>query len=107
MAKKIPLYPRIDYAKKIAKEFLLKSQITSLPINPIAVCKQHGFTVKSVSEAENTIKEIDPFEIRSNPNCDAKTYLTSKANILLFMMKLFFLRVGLFGLLPMNWLILY
>jgi hypothetical protein len=60
MAKKIPLYPRIDYAKKVAKEFLLKSQITSLPINPIAVCKQHGFTVKSVSEAENTIKEIDP-----------------------------------------------
>ncbi|MDD3271730.1 MAG: ImmA/IrrE family metallo-endopeptidase [Syntrophomonadaceae bacterium] len=83
MAKKIPLYPRIDYAKKVAKEFLLKSQITSLPINPIAVCKQHGFTVKSVSEAENTIKEIDPFEIRSNPNCDAKTYLTSKGKYLI------------------------
>ncbi|NLZ53729.1 MAG: ImmA/IrrE family metallo-endopeptidase, partial [Thermoanaerobacteraceae bacterium] len=83
MAKKIPLYPRRDYAKKLAKEFLLQSKITSLPIDPIAVCKQHGFTVKSVLEAENTINEFDPFEIRVNPNCDAKTYLTSEGKYLI------------------------
>lgn len=83
MAKRIPLYPRRDYAKKMAKEFLLKSQITSLPIDPIAVCKQQGFTIKSVAEAERTVNEFDPFEIRTNPNCDAKTYLTSEGKYLI------------------------
>jgi Zn-dependent peptidase ImmA (M78 family) len=83
MAKKIPLYSRRDYAKKMAKEFLLNSQITSLPIDPIAVCKQHGLTIKSVAEAEKTVNEFDPFEIRTNPDCDAKTYLTSEGKYLI------------------------
>ncbi len=78
MAKKIPIYPRKKYAKRRAKEFILQSKIKSLPINPFAVCKQEGIIVKSVTEAEECIDEIDPFEVRDNPDCDAKTYLTSK-----------------------------
>lgn len=77
MARKIPLYPRKDFAKKAAKEFLLKSKVKSLPINPYAICKQHGFVIRSVSEIEDLIDEIDPFDIRYNTDCDAKTYLTS------------------------------
>lgn len=77
MAKRIPLYPRIDYAKQLAKEFIIKLKIKSLPINPFAICSQCGYIVKSVSQTEKIIDEIDPFEVRDNPNCDAKTYLTS------------------------------
>jgi len=78
MAKRIPLYPRRDYAKKLAKEFLIKSKVKALPINPFAICKQHGFVIRSVKETEDIIHEIDPFDVRENPDCDAKTYLTSK-----------------------------
>ena len=78
MAMRIPLYPRKDYAKKMAKEFIIKSKVKSLPINPFAVCEHHGFIIKSVSQAEDIIDEVDPFDVRDNPECDAKTYLTSK-----------------------------
>lgn len=77
MAKKIPLYPRHGFARKLAKEFLLQSKVKSLPVNPMAICNQQGFIIRSVSEAEELIDELDPFDVRSNPECDAKTYLTS------------------------------
>ncbi len=77
MQKRIPLYPRNDLAKKAAKAFLLKSKISTLPVNPFALCNQHGFVIRSVSETEDLIDEIDPFDVRDNPDCDAKTYLTS------------------------------
>ncbi len=77
MTKKVPLYPRYGLARKLAKEFLLQSKVKSLPVNPMAICNQHGFIIRSVSEAEEIIAEIDPFDVRGNPECDAKTYLTS------------------------------
>ncbi len=83
MSKRIPLYPRKEYAKKLAKEFILQSNINSLPVNPFAVCQHHGFIIKSVSQTEDIIDEIDPFDVRENPECDAKTYLTSKGRYII------------------------
>ncbi|MBZ4650927.1 MAG: hypothetical protein JG780_1823 [Thermosipho sp. (in: Bacteria)] len=83
MTRRIPLYPRIDYAKKMAKEFIIKSKIKSLPINPFAICQHHGFIIKSVSQVEDIINEVDPFDVRENPECDAKTYLTSKGRYII------------------------
>jgi hypothetical protein len=78
MAKKIPLYPRIELAKNTARDFIVKSGINTLPVDLFAICKKYGWTVKSVSEAEELTDEIDPFSLRFTPECDAKTYLTPK-----------------------------
>jgi hypothetical protein len=51
--------------------------VKALPINPFAICKQHGFLTRSVFKIEDLIDKIDPFDAIENPDCDAKTYLTS------------------------------
>lgn len=83
MSWRIPLYLRKEYAKRLAKYFILQSNINSPPVDLFAVCQHNSFIIKSVSQLEDIIYEVYPFHVRENPECDAKSYLISKYGYLI------------------------
>lgn len=79
--KEIPLCPRKDYVIKMAREFIVKSGINSLPIDLFALYKKYGWNILSFSQVKALeIKHSKDFGYKLN--CDAKTYLRSDGRYL-------------------------
>lgn len=49
----IPIYPRYEYATKMAHEFLLENEVSALPLDPFKIADFMDITIYSYSEIEN------------------------------------------------------
>jgi hypothetical protein len=84
LEKSIPENPRRDHVKRMGREFILKNNIRSFPVDIDTLYKNNGIFLQSVTQAENTTGMLIPSDFYFNDKTEAITVLYNYSFILLF-----------------------